>query len=162
MELVQAHMKGMDGLFYRFGEHWEDFTDKIGEFVAEVISPLGDEINRWIDTLNFREIFEEMIEKGKEWGQLMKATWDTIANSPVLTQVRKMWDDFWKSFTGGIQLYGPREAIRNVAGDIAAVHGWHWGRHMTEAGRQWVQATSQRIEGFIKGIIDAFSWFKDN
>jgi hypothetical protein len=34
-----------------------------------------------------------------------------------------MWDDFWKSLTGGIELYGPREKIRNVAGDIAAVHG---------------------------------------
>jgi hypothetical protein len=160
MELVQAHMKGMDGLFYRFGEHWEDFVDKIGEFVEKIIDPIGEEINKLIDSIDFGKVFEEMIEKGKEWGQLAKALWDTIANSPVMNYAKKMWEDFWKTFTGGIELYGPYVETWNDK--MHHELGTHMARHMTEAGREWVKGTSERIEGFIKGIIDAFSWFKDN
>jgi hypothetical protein len=160
MEMVQAHMKGMEGLFYRFGEHWEDFVDKIGEFVEKVISPIGEEINKLIDSINFSAVFEGMIEKGKEWGQLIKAVWDTIADSPVLTRIKVMWQDFWKAFTGGVELYGPY--VETWKDNLHHELGTESARHMTEAGRQWVKATSGTIEGFIKGITDAFQWFKDN
>ena len=160
LELVKAQMSGMNGLFYRLGEHWEDFVAKIGEFIDEVISPLGDEINKWLDSIKFSDIFAEMVERGKELGQMIKAVWDTIANTPIINQVKKMWDDFWDHFLGGF--YGPREAIRNVAGDIALKHGWHYGRHMTEAGHRMVQQIADTVSKYLKLITDAFQWFIDH
>jgi len=159
-ELIQAHMQGMDGMFYRFSEHWEDFVDKIGEFVEKIISPISEEVNKLLDSIQWDNVFHHMIETGKEWGQLVKAVWDTIANSPILMRIKQMWDEFWKSFTGGVELYGPYVETWND--NLHHELGTHMARHMTEAGRAWVKATSERIEGFIKGIIDAFSWFKDN
>jgi len=152
MELIQAHMQGMDGLFYRFGEHWEDFTEQIGKFIDEVVSPLGDEINALIDKINFHDVFNDMIEKGKEWGHLVKAVWDTIANSPVMNTVKAMWENFWKVFTGGIELYGPY--VKTLNDNLKPYGGTHMARHMTEAGRQWKDAISGRLETIIKGFTD--------
>jgi hypothetical protein len=56
-------------------------------------------------------------------------------------------------------VYGPREAIRNVAGDIALKHGWHYGRHLTDAARAWMQEAEARgyTEAYCVGKLkDAY------
>jgi len=159
-EMIKAKMQGMNGMFYRFGEIWEDFVDKIGKGFEEFISPIADRVSTMLESINFAAVFDAMIEKAKEWGHLIAAVWDTVANAPVLKYIKSMWDDFWKSFTGGIELYGPY--VQTWNDNLHHELGTHMARHMTEAGRQWVKATSERVETFIKAIVDAFSWFRDN
>ena len=156
--MIQAKMEGWAGLVYRFGEHWEDFMSKIGEAFEEFISPIADKVNAVLDSIDFNKLFKNIVDGAAQFGHLMTAVWNTIANAPVMKAVTQMWENLWKSLTGGIDLYGPAEktwADKQHSRIIMA-------RHLTTQGREWLQTISTNIENFIQNIINAFKWFQDH
>jgi hypothetical protein len=152
-ELIKAHMSGMEGMFYRFGEHWEDFVDKIGEFFEKVIIPIAEEINDWIDKINFTDVFRDMIDTGKQWGQMIKNVWDALANTPVVNHIKEMFSGMWRALTGGVELFEktPRPMWNKEHTRVIMA------RFMTEAGRAWTDKMKEVTEGLlssITGLID--------
>jgi len=158
-ELIKAKMSGMNGLFYRFGEIWEDFVDKIGKGFEEFISPLAERVSSMLESINFTELFKNIVERAKEFGHLLQAVWDTVANAPVLKTMQAMWENFWHAFTGGIDLY--EKDYKKTWADAQHTHVV-MARQMTEAGQRWVQATSERIEAIMQAIMTTFQWFIDH
>jgi hypothetical protein len=156
--LIKAHMEGMEGMFYRFGEHWEDFENKIGEFFEKVISPIADEINDWLDKINFTDVFKSMIDTGKQWGAMIKNLWDALANTPVVNRLKTMFEGLWKAITGGVELFEkePRPMWNKEHTQVIMA------RFMTEAGRTWLDKATKLSQDILTKITDAFQWFVDH
>jgi hypothetical protein len=159
-ELIKAHMKGMEGLFYRFSEIWENFTDKIGEVFENVISPLGNEISEWLDSIHFDEFFNNLIEKSREWGQMVKNIWDSVKQTPVIQEIQKTVSKIWMAFMGGEEMFGPVVEAWNDNFNHAL--GTHFERQLTPAGRKFIEGATKNIENVLGGIVKAFQWFVDN
>jgi hypothetical protein len=158
--ILEARLKGTQGLFYRLGEDWENFLNKVGELWSDIIDPIANSINEWLDSINWNETFSAMIEKSKEWGQTIKNVMALVFDSPVIKRFQAMWDGFMQRLIGG-DMYGPWVRAWNKLGEHVAGQ-WHWERQLTPQGEKFMKEGAAGIESILNKIADFFQWIYKN
>jgi tape measure domain-containing protein len=158
--IIEAKMNSWTGLIDQLTKGWDKFTEQIGHFWIEVLSPLIRDIDKWLATIDWEATFSKLIEKGREFGQTLVNIYHSLQNTPVVAQIRKIFDDIWRAMTGGIDMYGP--VVEAWNDNLNHAMGTHFERQLTPAGRKWIEQTSGVISGVLQKITDALQWFIDH
>jgi hypothetical protein len=158
--MIEARMQGWQGLLEQLRKGWDKFSETLGHFWAEVLTPMIREIDTWLKGMDWEATFSKLIEKGREWGQTLVNIYHSLEHTPVVAQIRKIFDDIWKAMTGGIDMYGP--VVEAWNDNLNHALGTHFERQLTPAGRKFIEGTTRTIEKILGGIMGAFQWLHDN